>query len=239
VSEATVTSRGGFSHDRRFALLDDRGRCVNGKIEPRVHAVRVAYDETLTAGIFTGGEADGRRRFRLDADGDALATWLGGIVARPIRLARDDDGGFPDDTVAPGPTIVSTATLAAVAAWFPGLTVESVRRRLRTNIEVDGVPPFWEDRLFGAAGTGVPFRIGDVAFEGTNPCQRCVVPSRDPESGEALAAFAKRVGAERAAALPEWADRTRFDHFYRLAVNTRPAGVHTGGRVRVGDPVLV
>ena len=62
---------------------------------------------------------------------------------------------------------------------------------------------------------------------------------RDPETGEPLAAFAKRVGAERAATLPPWSDRTRFDHFYRLAVNTRPAGSQSGLRVRLGDPVLV
>jgi uncharacterized protein len=239
VSEATVTSRGGFAHDRRFALLDEQGRYVNGKVEPRVHALRVTYDDDLSVATFTNSGTGERRGFRLGADGAALAAWLGPIVQRVVGLRRDDEGGFPDDTVAPGPTLISTATLEAVAAWFPGLTVDSVRRRLRTNIEVEGVPAFWEDGLFGAAGTVIPFRIGDVAFEGTNPCQRCVVPSRDPETGEPLAAFAKRVGAERAAALPPWADRTRFDHFYRLALNTRPAGGQAGSCVRVGDHVLV
>ncbi len=232
-----MTSRGGFAHDRRFALLDEAGRCVNGKLEPRVHALRVTYDETLSIATFTLAGAGEARSFRLAEDAAALAAWLGPIVGRPVSLGRDDDGGFPDDAQAPGPTLVSTATLTAVAGWFPGLGVESVRRRLRTNIEVDGVPAFWEDRLFGAAGSGVPFRIGDVAFEGTNPCQRCVVPSRDPETGRPLAAFAKRVAEQRAAALPAWADRTRFDHFYRLALNTRPAGSQAGRCVRVGDPV--
>ena len=38
--------------------------------------------------------------------------------------------------------------------------------------------------------------------------------------------------------LPYWATRSRFDHFYRLAVNTRlPAPVD--GVIRVGDEVVV
>ena len=137
------------------------------------------------------------------------------------------------------PTIVSTATLAAVAAWFPGLSVDSVRRRLRTNIEVDGVPAFWEDVLYAAAPAVVPFRIGAVTFVGSNPCQRCVVPSRDPDTGAALPAFSKRVAEQRAATLPDWAERTRFDHFYRLAVNTRIVPQQSGQVVRVGDVLSV
>jgi uncharacterized protein YcbX len=237
VEAAELTRRGGFRHDRRFALVDEEGRYVNGKTEPRVHALRVAYDPTLSVAWFTDTRTGDGRTFRLPADRAALAGWLGPILGRPVSLRSDDDGGFPDDELAPGPTIVSTATLSAVASWFPGLDVDSVRRRLRSNIEVDGVPPFWEDTLYGVAAADVPFRIGDAVFEGTNPCQRCVVPSRDPETGEPLPAFAKRVAERRAATLPAWAERSRFNHFYRLAVNTRAAPQQTGRLVRVGDPI--
>jgi hypothetical protein len=153
-------------------------------------------------------------------------------------VRRDENGGFPDDGNAPGPTVVSTATLAAVASWFPGLDVDSVRRRLRANVEIDGVPAFWEDALFGAAGDAVPFQLGAVELAGTNPCQRCIVPSRDPESGEPLPAFAKHVAERRAETLPPWAERTRFDHFYRLAVNTRAAPNQAGRAIRVGDSLV-
>jgi uncharacterized protein YcbX len=179
-----------------------------------------------------------QRTFDFDGDPVELAAWLGRIVGRPVAVRRDDAGGFPDDERAPGPTIVSTATLAAVAAWFPGLDVESVRRRLRANIEVDGVPAFWEDRLYGLAGETVPFRVGDVTLEGTNPCQRCVVPSRDPVTGAVIPAFSKHVAERRAATLPAWAERSRFDHFYRLAVNTR-ARRQAGRTIRTGDPVVL
>ena len=178
-------------------------------------------------------DAGERRTFRPASDAPALAAWIGALLGRQVSVQCDDDGGFPDDALAPGPTIVSTATLAAVAAWFPGLDVDAVRRRLRANVEVDGVPPFWEDGLYGAAGDRVGFHIGAAAFEGTNPCQRCVVPARDPQTGEPLAAFAQRVAEKRAATLPPWADRTRFDHYYRLAVNTRapaPSRTDRSGR---------
>lgn len=237
VDSAEVTARGGLRHDRRFALVDAEGHYVNGKTEPRVHRLRVTYDATLTVATFTNAEMGDRQTFRLAADGAALAAWLSPIFGRPVSLRRDDDGGFPDDELAPGPTIVSTATLSAVASWFPGLDVDSVRRRLRTNVEVDGVPAFWEDGLFGPAGETVSFRIGEIEFEGTNPCQRCVVPSRDPLNGEPLASFAKRIAEQRAATLPAWAERARFNHFYRLAVNTRVPLPQAGRVIRVGDAV--
>jgi uncharacterized protein YcbX len=114
-----------------------------------------------------------------------------------------------------------------------------MRVRLRANVEIDGVPAFWEDRLYGADGAPVAFRVGEVALEGTNPCARCVVPSRDPLTGAEIATFQKIVAQRRAATLPAWAERSRFDHFYRLAVNTRPAGAQTGRTLRVGDAVRI
>ena len=70
-----------------------------------------------------------------------------------------------------------------------------------------------------------------------NPCQRCVVPPRDPETGEGWPDFAQTFRARREETLPDWADRTRFNHFYRLAVNTRAPQSEAGKRVRVGDEV--
>lgn len=211
---------------------------VNGKRTARVHAVRAAYDATCSEVMFADAGGD-RCAYRLGDDTAPLGRWFTRLLGFPVSVCRDDGGGFPDDAAAPGPTIVSTATLEAVASWFPGLDVASVRRRLRTNVEIAGVPAFWEDALYARAGESVPFALGEVRFEGTNPCQRCVVPSRDPESGEVLGAFTKRVAEMRAATLPPWAERSRFDHFYRLAVNTRAAGGQQGRRVRRGDGVLL
>jgi uncharacterized protein YcbX len=230
-----LTTRGGLCNDRRFALFDGAGAIINGKREPAVHTIRVVYDAALTSATFTG-PAGHAQRMAL-ADSAVIGAWLGPVLGRAVHVRCDDAGGFPDDETAPRPTIISTATLAAVAAWFPGVDVESMRRRFRTNIEIGGVPAFWEDRLYAGAGEEVRFRIGAVAFAGTNPCQRCVVPTRDPDSGTPRDAFAKRLAQQRAATLPEWAQRDRFNHFYRLAVNTRVPPDQAGRAIRVGDAV--
>jgi uncharacterized protein YcbX len=147
--------------------------------------------------------------------------------------------GFPDDVKNYGPTVISTGTLAEVASWFPSFDECSVRPRLRTNLEIGGVPPFWEDRLFTRPGAVVQFQIGDVLDEGTNPCQRCVVPTRDPHTGEAYPLFQKTVALERKELLPSWSTASRFNHFYRLAVNTRIPASEAGKVLRVGDEIKI
>jgi len=211
---------------------------VNGKVEPRLHGLRVRYDHALRVATITDAASGERAAFELDGDPAELAAWLSRALERPVSVRRDDAGGFPDDEEAPGSTVISTATLEEVASWFPDLDAESMRRRLRANIELDGVPAFWEDRLYGAAGTVVPFHVGEVRFEGTNPCQRCVVPSRDPLTAEVTPAFSKHVAEQRAATLPDWAERSRFNHFYRLAVNTRVPQA-AGRTIRTGDRVVL
>src|SRR5256885_1034688 len=81
----------------------------------------------------------------------------------------------------------------------------------------------------------VRFRVGEIHFEGSNPCARCPVPSRDPHSGADLAGFQKRFTELRRKHLPHWSPAARFDHFYRLATNTRVASSEAGKVLRVGD----
>lgn len=136
--------------------------------------------------------------------------------------------------------MISTATLTEVASWFPGMSVVEMRRRIRANLEIDGVPPFWEDRLFSSESDGtILFRVGDVDFFGINPCQRCVVPTRDPDSGAAYPNFQKIFVQQREANLPDWVALSRFDHFYRLSVNTRlPASV-AGKILQIGNKIEI
>jgi len=237
VPASTLTRAGSLWRDREFALFDEAGVCVNAKREPAIHALRVSFDDALTRAEFSNPGTSEGFRFAFDDDPRALESWLGAYFGKPVALRRNDTGGFPDDPRAPGPTVVSAATLAAVASWFPEFDVANVRARLRANVEIDGVPAFWEDHLFAGPGVTVPFRIGDAAFEGVNPCARCIVPSRDAESGVPTSDFAKRVSDRRAATLPAWADRSRFDHFYRLAVNTQSPPNAKPATIRVGDAI--
>lgn len=233
---AEVLKSGALKHDRVLAMVDPTGKFVNGKRNPKVHALRTEFDlENDRVSIAIQGED--WQRFHLTTERPGLATWLSDYFDLPVQLQQNLDRGFPDDTDSPGPTVISTATLETIASWYPGLDVEAVRLRFRANIEIDGVPAFWEDQLFAGAEQQVAFTIGDVTFLGINPCQRCIVVTRDAHTGEAYPDFQKTFSAKRQAMLPDWADRSRFNHFYRVAVNTCVNPEAAGKVIRVGDKV--
>lgn len=236
-AEAAVLSSGGLKFDRRFALVDPAGKFINAKRTPLIQRLRFVVDPDRREFSVSRRDDDSLLQGHLDRDGEVLSDWLSTYFSLEVSIVENDETGFPDDLDANGPTIVSLATLEAVCEWFPGLTIDDVRSRFRANVEVDGVEPFWEDRLFRADKTPVPFKIGDVTYGGVNPCQRCVVPTRDPISGEVTPSrFAQLFQSHRQRTLPSWAARERFDHFYRLTTNT--VCLDRGNcAVRVGDPV--
>jgi hypothetical protein len=237
VSRATVLPSGALAHDRRFALVDADGRVVNGKRTASIHNIRAWHDLERMSSRFAQPRHDPLDWTWGDPAG-SLEAWFSAALGGPVRLVEDVVRGFPDDLEANGPTLVSTGTLAAVAGWFPGLDSESVRRRFRANLEFDAVVPFWEDRLFGPPGSSPVVRIESVPLVAVNPCQRCVVPSRDPESGAVTSGFVARFRSFRESSLPPGVHRARFDHFYRLAVNTRPLAPFAGGELCVGNRLL-
>lgn len=236
LSQATVLESGALVGDRTYALFDRQNRFINGKRNAAIHRLRSTFSpdgETVTLAI---DGKDPTAVFHLQQRSE-LEAWLAKYFQQPVTLQENRDTGFPDDTDALGPTVISTATLRAVADWY-ALTLDETRRRFRTNLELDGVPAFWEDQLFGPDSASVRFTIGDVVVEGINPCQRCVVITRDPVTGVATPDFQKTFIQQRNATLPDWAQRSRFNHFYRLAVNTNI--VSQGGQVlKVGDSVSV
>jgi len=236
VDEVKITSGGILENDRIYAIFDENGGVVNGKRTARIHQLRCAFDPGLKEVRLW--ENCKPVQFCLDAPG-SIDRWLGDFFGFPVALKHDPKAGFPDDRTAFGPTIVSEASLRAVQEWYPGLDLESVRRRFRTNLELAGGEAFCEDRLFGAAEELKPFRIGEVGFYGHNPCQRCVVPTRDAGSGEAIAGFQKKFMEMRRQELPEWANAQRFNHFYRFAVNTSIPPGEAGKRLRTGDAVAL
>lgn len=227
--------------DRAWALYSVDGKWVNGKRTPAVHVIRASYAPDLasvTLAVPTDRRRIPPRTFAFPSEYENAAEWFSVFFEQQI-IVRSSELGFPDDTLANGPTIVSTASLQAVTEWFPGLSVDNVRQRFRATLEIDGVPAFWEDQLFGDEVTSmVRFRIGEVRLEGSNPCARCPVPPRDPCTGVNLDGFQKHFTRQREATLPEWSPRERFDHFYRLSTNTRVASSEAGKILRVGDSLV-
>lgn len=244
VHEARIGPAGGLEFDRAWALYTPDNRWVNGKRTPAIFPIRAKFADDLRS-VTLSVPGDSRqipvREFAFPGDTDDAAEWFSVYFEQRI-IVRYSANGFPDDPDANGPTIISTASLQTVCDWFAdaGIDLDEARRRFRTTLEIDGVPAFWEDCLFGAPKTYAPrFRIGDIDFEGSNPCARCSVPPRDSFSAANNNGFQRRFSELRRESLPSWATLERFDHFYRFATNTRVALSQAGKTLRVGDPLVL
>lgn len=234
VASATVLPSGALQHDREFAIIDADHKVVNAKRTAQIQRLRSSFNldqRRVTMSV----QSRNPTSFHLDHDRAELAAWLSDYFGFRVTLIQNITTGFPDDLASPGPTIVSTATLAAVSQWYPDMTTEEMRRRFRTNLELSGVTAFWEDQLFDTAENPREFTIGTVQFYGINPCQRCIVPTRDAAAGLPTADFQKTFLQQRAASLPAQVNRDRFNHFYRLAVNTKIPASETGKQLYQQD----
>jgi len=252
VSSATIGPSGGLALDRTWALYSVDGRWVNGKRTPAIHLIRADYSPDLTT-VTLSVPGDRRhiptRTFAFPEAHEDAAEWFSVFFEQQI-LVRYSESGFPDDPIANGPTIISTSSLRAICEWFPNISLDNMRLRFRTSLEIDAspadiarghsLPAFWEDQLFGEDERSIiRFRIGSIQFEGSNPCARCPVPARDPHSGANLDTFQKHFSRFRESLLPAWSPRLRFDHFYRLATNTRVASFESSKLLALGDPLLL
>jgi uncharacterized protein len=251
VKEARLGPGGGLEFDRAWALYSADGQWVNGKRSAAVHLIRAAFApdvSSVTLSVPSDSRKIPTKTFAFPGDTASASKWFSNFFEQPITV-RHAPEGFPDDTIANGPTIISTASLQAVCGLFPGMTIDDARLRFRTTLEIDGdrsaeapaeVPAFWEDQLFGAQErSAVRFRIGEVNFEGSNPCVRCPVPPRDPHTGVIIPGFQKIFSDYRRSHVPAWCPEARFDHYYRLATNTRVASSEAGKILRVGDLLVL
>ncbi len=237
VERAVVTPAGALRQDRQFALQDEQGRLINAKRHPEINQFDARFDlenRQITLDLYGFDEAE---TFDLYEGNEALETWFSDFFGFRVRLIENADQGFPDDRDRPGPTLISTATLAEVHAWFPDLTFDEIRKRFRTNLEIADCPAFWEDRLNKVADDPIRFKIGDVLFEGLKHCVRCQVPTLDTRTGEAYPDFQKIFMQKREETLPDWIEKSGFDHFYRLAINTRI--VWAPAELQTGTPLLI
>ena len=246
VTNATVLQSGALQNDRQFAIFDQQNQWVNGKRNAKVHLLRTSFDLEANTVCLQVQESNQQQVFHLNKERASLESWLSEYFCFPVRLQQNSVSGFPDDTEASGPTVISTETLETVASWFPGIeakgqssATDEMQQRLRANLEIAGVPAFWEDQLFAEAGNIVQFQIGSIHFEGINPCQRCIVPTRNSLTGKVYPQFQKLFVEKRKETLPSWAPISRFNHYFRLSVNTCIPKSEAGKILQVGDEVKI
>jgi uncharacterized protein YcbX len=244
VAEARVLPSGALENDRRWRLVDLDGRVVNAKRTAAFHPIRAEFDlaeKLISLSHWADPPTSPAHTFPLVPGPEGPCEWLSDALGVKVLLEERPDGGFPDDRDASGPTLVSTASLEEVARWF-GFDLAESRRRFRANLEIGGCDAFWEDSLASPAPARRPpaepreFSIGEARFLATNVCKRCVVPSRDSQSGAVTACFRDAFEARRGRALRADVDASGWGHLYRLAINTRPAA--QSWTLQVGQQVM-
>ena len=203
----------GAAGDRAHALFDEfKGapRTLTVRQVPRMllwHAGYDGADVTPQDVPFPELTAPDGRTF--DWRDPELPQALEDDLGRPVALRRDL--GLMQD-LDHSVLVTTQATLDAVSV---ALDTEIDLRRFRTNVHVVlDAEPYAEEEWEGRELT-----IGDAAFRLLHPCERCVIPTRDPDS------------AQKWAELLRWLTRERRMLFGMNARPLRPA------RIAIGDPV--
>jgi hypothetical protein len=183
----------GVSEDRRFYLVDDRGRMVNGKHLGMLNEVVANYDHAArtlalsfpdgasVAGPVEHGEQLSTRFYSRPAQAHELrggfSAALSEHVGRAVRLVEGIDRSGIDRGRGGAVSLVSQASLAALARAAGADEVDS--RRFRMLVIVDGLDePHEEDTWVGEQ-----VRVGDAIVKMRGHVGRCNITHRHPETG--------------------------------------------------------
>ena len=181
----------GVTGDREFLVIGENGELLLTSGTPALLQVEPTWDRVqniLTLGFPDGDVVQGRPEPGAPAtvrmyDGRELPGW---IVPGPLGAALSRDLGRAVHLFKRAPehignddqpvTLMSQASLQALAPEFNGTAPDS--RRFRMTITVTGTDA-WAEHAWG----GRKVTIGEVILRVIVPVPRCVVTTRNPESG--------------------------------------------------------
>ena len=180
----------GVRENRRFYLVDEDGRMVNGKTAGHLVRVVPGYDEEsgslellLPDGNVVAGEVEDGELVTTSFFGRPVAgrlvvgPWseaLSGLAGRSLRLVRTEEPGHGADRGGrAGVSLVGTASLEALANAAGVERVDG--RRFRMLFGVDGMPAHAEDEWIGRR-----LHIGDAVVRLRGNVGRCAVTTQDP-----------------------------------------------------------
>ena len=184
----------GVVGNRRFWLRDGDGRLYAGKRDGALLQIRPDWDEEsrrLTLTFPEGDVVDGV----VELDGEVAAdmySWhtvasrrvrgpweaaISDFVGRPLELLWADAGAVDRTPRGGTVSVVSRASLDRLRDEA-GLEEDIDGRRFRMLFEIDGVDAHEEDEWIGAN-----VRIGDATVVFNGDIGRCVITSRDPDTG--------------------------------------------------------
>ncbi|MGI8863824.1 MAG: MOSC domain-containing protein [Solirubrobacteraceae bacterium] len=184
----------GVRGNRRFYLIDERDRLANGKRLGALTTIVSDYDDAarrlslrfpdgrLVEDAITVGDLIQTRFYSHRARGRIVGGPFSGAVSdhvgEPLRLVEAvESGGAVDRGAAGVASLISSASLARLAEVAERPTVDA--RRFRMLIEFDGVAAHAEDAWAGRQVT-----VGDAVIAVKGHVGRCLITSRDPDSGE-------------------------------------------------------
>jgi uncharacterized protein YcbX len=183
----------GVRENRRFYVIDERDRMINSKIEGKLQTVVADY-------------SDAERRLRLTFPdgavveeqvrvGDPVTTrffseqkearliegpWsqaLSAHVGRTLRLVEGGEEPSVDRGADGAVSLISRASLDRLASVGGVESMDS--RRFRMLVEIDGVDAHAEDAWVGNGSV----RIGSAVVAFGGHVGRCLITSRDPDTG--------------------------------------------------------
>ena len=232
--DEVVLEPGGVVGNRRFWLRDESGALYAGKRDGSILKIRPEWDEgsRRLALTFPDGErVEGVVELGEEVEADMYAwhrvrsrtvrgPWQEAIsryVGRTLELLWADDGAV--DRIPRGGTVslVSTASLDRLQHEMD--VEQSVDgRRFRMLFEIDGVGAHEEDEWIGRE-----VQVGDATIAVNGDIGRCIITSRDPDTG-----------------VPDLPTLVTLASYRREGVKeSLPFGVYasvvTPGTVRVGD----
>jgi uncharacterized protein YcbX len=225
----------GARGNRRFYVIDERDRLINGKVTGELQTIVADYTEAeqrLALTFADGGVVEGQiehdgwvrtRFFSQTAEARVvIGPWseaLSACVGRPVRLVQTSSA--VDRGRRGAASVISRASLARLAQAADQDEIDA--RRFRMLIEIDGVEAHAEDRWVGSR-----VAVGEAVLAIHGHVGRCLITSRDPDTGVVDLPTLDALGSYR-----------------RELESTEPlpfgiyGGVIQPGVVRVGDVVSV
>jgi MOSC domain-containing protein len=223
----------GVAENRRFHLVGDDGRLLNGKTLGTLVRVRPDWDAardrlalrlpdgaTIEAPVEVADTVTTSFYGRPVAGRLVRGPWaaaLSELAGRRVRLVRADDPGAAVDRGRAPVSLLSVASLQELGRHAGAAEVDA--RRFRMLIGVDGCAPHEEDEWLGRE-----VQVGDAVVRPLGNVGRCAITSQDPDSGVPTL---DTLGALRSYR-PDGTEPLPFGVFGDVV---RP------GRIRLGDPV--
>lgn len=190
----------GMLNDRRLMAVDEKGIFMTSRSSPELLQINCQIDSdhwTLShpkqklgcviplvnhtgSSISLTGQVWRDKINAIDA-GDEAAAWLSEVLGQTARIALwkpsarcsgkyNLETSFADEA----PILIASEASMRQGCDWAGIPYDI--RRFRPNIVIDGVEAFTEE-------SWEKLQIGDVKFEILDICTRCILTTRDPDTG--------------------------------------------------------